>query len=97
MYYQNTVRAVREMMGDVKSAESDLSKPSQNVPQAHLLWMCDQLEKMDTESFDNALKAGRWIGWILAHVERNSVWSNARSRDLVRLDRTQGFDKPHQK
>jgi hypothetical protein len=58
--------------------------------------MCNEVEKMDISSVDEAVKAGRWMGWIFAHIEMAGLWNNKRTRDLVRNDRKLGFDKPHQ-
>jgi hypothetical protein len=66
----------------------------QIAPLSYLLWMCNEVEKVDTVSDDQAEKAARWIGWMIAHAELNGLWNNERSRELVRSDRRLGLDKP---
>ncbi len=63
----------------------------------YLTWMCDQVEGFETDSLDNALKASRWIGWIMAMMEETFGWSNVQSRESTRQDVKMGFDKPHQR
>lgn len=47
----------------------------------HLLWMC-----LEVETMTNVGKAGRWIGWMLAWAENLGLWTNERSRQLIRID-----------
>lgn len=63
----------------------------------YLAWMCDQIEGFETDSLDKALKASRWIGWIMAMMEENFGWSNVQSRECTRQDVKMGFDKPHKR
>lgn len=49
---------------------------------------------MDRESVKDAVKAGRWIGWVLAYVELMQLWHNNRSRELIRIDQEAGHDVP---
>lgn len=100
MYYPKTVgqirrRIEREYPG-TKARYKDLRK-DEIVPPSHLLWMCREIENMNTVSIDSAVKAGRWLGWILAHMESRGLWDNRTSRRLVRSDHKKAFDKPHQK
>ena len=62
----------------------------------YLAWMCDQIERFETDSLDNALKASRWIGWIMAMMEETFGWSNVQCREYTRQDVKMGFDNPHQ-
>lgn len=100
MYYQGTIAALRAAIEEAQpgtlATYSDLVL-GQVAPFSYLLWMCDEVEKMDTTSVDESAKAGRWMGWVFAHAELGGIWDNARTRDLVREDRKNGFDKPHQK
>ncbi len=89
MYYSNAVSAVRQALKLL--ADNDSVAPG-SVPVSHLLWMCDEIEKMDISSADAALKAARWIGWILAHVEIRGIWKNSDSRNIIRLDKLGGLD-----
>ena len=63
----------------------------------YLAWMCDQIERFETDSLDNALKASRWIGWIMAMMEETFGWSNDHSRQCARQDVKLSFDKPHKR
>ncbi len=99
LYYKNTIMALRETVTNkygswVKPHQSILTYPDK-APLPYILWMCDEVEKMDINNLDDAIKASRWIGWILAHAEMHAVWSNEISRNYVRADRNAGFDKPH--
>jgi hypothetical protein len=58
--------------------------------------MCVKISKMYTRHPKNALKAARWIGWILSQMELQGFWTNAQSRNLIRRDVRFEFDKPHQ-
>lgn len=93
MYYPETISRVRKAI----PCDGQFIKPVSGKPAApaYLVWMCDEIEKMSTSSEEDALKAGRWIGWILAHMELQGFWENDRSRDYVRIDKANGFDKPH--
>jgi hypothetical protein len=99
MYYAGTISALRETIAskhpEVRATFSEIESGS-DVPLSYLLWMCDQVLKMDTSSVDEAVKAGRWIGWVFAHVESAGIWDNRTTRNLVRADRQLGLDKPHQ-
>ena len=100
MYYQKTITAIRQRIEKEKPGTRPRFREfldSGPAPLSYLLWMCFQIEVMDTSSDESALKAGRWIGWILAHIEIHGLWDNTKSRRLVRSDHKKGFDKPHQK
>lgn len=43
---------------------------------------------------DHALKAGRWIGWMLHTLEEYTLWKNEDSRRVVRQDAEAGNDRP---
>lgn len=98
MYYYHTIQAIRtkieEKESGTKPGFSEL-KPGSVAPLSYLLWMCDQIEIMETWSIENSCKAARWIGWILAHVEIHGIWDNNESRELVRYDCSQDLDQPH--
>ncbi|MFM2381581.1 MAG: hypothetical protein RLZZ76_348 [Candidatus Parcubacteria bacterium] len=91
MFYQNTIQCVRAQFPTVEPCESAMT-----TGEAHLLWMCEKIESFDEDSLQYAFKAARWIGWVLAGVEQSSHahWTNENSREIVRLDVKQGFDKP---
>ena len=100
MYYPISISAVRKAVQrfapSVVSEECELRSGGE-APLKHLLWMCDKVERMDTTSIDDAVKAGRWMGWIFAHIELRCIWNNQETRSLVRQDKKNGHDKPHQK
>lgn len=98
MFYKHTITRIKEAI----RRKAPWAKPAFEELQistppsfSYLLWMCQELEKMETGSIENAVKAGRWIGWILAHIELEGFWSNAESRDYTREDHLLGLDQPH--
>lgn len=99
MYYKGTIAALRAAIQEIQpgtQAEYLDLVPGNVVPLSYLLWMCEEVQKMDISSVDESAKAGRWMGWVFAHVELAGVWDNTKTRDLVRDDRRNGYDKPHQ-
>ncbi len=98
MYYQISIGNIRSVIKKsspyTEPAEATLVK-GMLPPLSHLLWMCDEIEKMDTTSLDLALKAGRWIGWVFAYLEMHAILSNTEIRDMVRADREKNKDRPH--
>lgn len=88
-YYPVTITAVRREL----SAPPIGALPDQV---RHLQWMCGEIDGLDPYSLSVALKAARWIGWILRAMEEMNIWSNETSRDLVRADALHGFDAPLQ-
>lgn len=98
MYYSKTIAAVRAALGEkypAARAEYASIAPGAVAPPSYLLWMCEEILMMDASSVDESAKAGRWIGWVAAHVELLGIWDNDRTRDLIREDRRNGYDKPH--
>ncbi|GEM_PF-2074677 len=100
MYYENTIKEIRtrikKVYPDTKPVfMQTIMLDDGLVPLSYLLWMCDELQIWDTTSIDSAVKAGRWIGWVLAHFELHEFMENNETRDMVHEDREQGFDKPH--
>lgn len=97
MYYAGSVRVIRERILGLhptcKAKETEL-RAGEEAPFTHILWMCDEIEKMNTDTLDGALKASRWIGWIFAHMEFKRLWDNNRSRDLIQEDEKLNFDLP---
>ena len=49
----------------------------------HILWMFEQVEKMEPAEKG---KAGRWICWAVAYLEIMGFLTNAQTRDLIRVD-----------
>lgn len=98
MYYAGTLAALRAaVQNKFPGTEAEYRElvPLKVAPASYLLWMCDEVEKMDTSSVDEAVKAARWMGWVFAHAELLGIWTNTQTRDLVREDRREGLDKPH--
>lgn len=83
-YYSNTIKFITEELKKRFPNE----KPKEdldNIP-ANLLWMMKKLQ-----SFNDPLKAGRWIGWIVAHAEMLGIMNNEQSRKLIKKDLEDGF------
>ena len=54
---------------------------------AHLLWMCTEINQtMSPKKIIDALKAARWVGWMLHECEVLGFWDNEKSRELARAD-----------
>jgi hypothetical protein len=70
----------RDSIGETESAE--FYRMCQ-----YILWMLDEIDKMR-----NPLKAGRWIGWVLAYMEMMGFVTNDESRTMIRVDREAGAD-----
>lgn len=85
-YYPNSLdtieRALRERFPGV---ESDGGAIITNAP-AYLLWMVEQVRGMDSSSYEEAAKAGRWLGYIFRGVEELGLWDNTRTREITRVD-----------
>ncbi len=98
MFYRGTITALRAAIEEhypgTQAACSEIIE-GQLAPLPYLLWMCDEVGRMDTTSIDEALKAARWMGWVFAYIELHSVWNNTMTRNHVRADHEAGFDKPH--
>jgi hypothetical protein len=102
MYYQGSVEAViaayQKAFPHVEPKfidldEIDLTKP---VDPSYVLWMCQKIKHEKPNSYESAVKMGRWIGWIFREVELRGLWPNSYSRDLSRADKQAGRDLPHQ-
>jgi hypothetical protein len=98
VYYSGTISALKlticEKLG-ILEARFEKFEEGKVASPAYLLWMCDEVLKMDSTSIDEAVKAGRWMGWVFAHVEILGIWTNTETRNHVREDRRLGLDKPH--
>jgi len=100
MFYEGTIRtlknAIREKHPNIQSSYVDINEVK-IIPISYVLWMLDKVEKMETSSIDDALKAARWMGWIFREIELRGIWTNNQTRNAVRADRLAGLDKPHTK
>lgn len=98
MFYSGSISvlktAILEKFGVIEARFEELEKGRVASP-SYLLWMCDEVSRMDTTSLDEAVKAARWMGWVFAHAELIGIWTNTDTRNHVRKDREQAFDKPH--
>jgi hypothetical protein len=88
MFYRHTIYAVRLAFPGVVAKVHPEAKGA-----PHLMWMCNQIEYFD-QTGPHALKAARWIGWMLKFVEdiESLGWTNSISRDLIRRDVEEGND-----
>ncbi len=82
-YYTHTLAAFIEKLRSVPRVQNLHGKPTRE----HLAWMVHQIASLDQYSIEDAIKAGRWIGWmLLAAEEVHHFWDNTHSRELVRKD-----------
>lgn len=61
----------------------------------HICWMCGEIQRFDTADIDAALKAARWVGWVLRWMESQNFWSNATSKELIKADKFFRLHAPH--
>lgn len=98
MFYPVTIKALesklRELAPDVLPQQIELEM-GKVAPICHLLWMIEEVKLMDTNSVESSTKAARFLAWILHDIEFQCLWDNKYSRDLVRIDVKNGFDRPH--
>jgi hypothetical protein len=97
MYYPLTIARIRLAIDAAYPgtiATPDTLMPATPAPPPYLLWMCEEIENMNVYSVDEALKAARWIGWVLAHIELHGLWTNDESRDYIRQDKSHNHDRP---
>lgn len=96
MYYPHTVSTIRNDVMKKHPGSKPLSIHDGGSLVSHVLWMLDAIEQMDTSSIEDAVKAGRWIGWLLRREENDlDSWDNLASRGLIRIDKENGHDVPH--
>ncbi len=101
MYYPNAVQSVRQYLLALNHVPK--YNPDSHPDGDYLLWMCDEIEKMDEWSLHDALKASRWIGWIFGALEAGSSaggfnqyfpWKHSESRLRVSRDAEDGLMYP---
>ncbi|MDD5547506.1 MAG: hypothetical protein PHN74_01205 [Candidatus Pacebacteria bacterium] len=83
-YYPNVIGFISVRLKK-KFPKAKPNESQENMP-AYLLWMMKEMQK-----FDDSVKAGRWIGWIMAHAEVLGIMTNKQSRRLARMDCKRGF------
>ncbi len=72
MFYPFTIDAIRSRIFSWSSdAKPKASEPlyERPAPLSHILWMCDEMENLPTDSLEAATEAGRRVGWMLAQME----------------------------
>lgn len=89
-YYSHTLAQFTRKLVSVERIENAAGRPTRE----HLAWMVQEMCALNRTSISDAVKAGRWIGWMLLAAEMHGFWSNQRSRDFIRADRAAGFDLP---
>lgn len=94
MYYSHTTEA---LLTEIKNRFPDATPQealNEESIENYLMWMTIEIQRIPKD-IDGALKAARWLGWILRAAETDlKLWDNARSRELVRKDREAGNDRP---
>ena len=78
-YYPNTIYALREKLEE--GFVGIEAKSGLECLPAHVLWMMDEIEKMNSSP-----KAGRWIGYATRGCEELGLLTNEEARDLTRVD-----------
>ncbi len=82
-YYTETLAELVARLGSVQRVQNLHGKPTLE----HMAWMAQEIASLDTSSLEDAIKAGRWIGWMLLAAEQvHGFWDNTRSRELIRRD-----------
>lgn len=90
-YYTETLAAFVRKLGSVPRVQNLHGKPTLE----HLAWMVEHIASLEVTSIEDAVKAGRWIGWmLLAAEEVHGFWDNAYSRELTRMDVAKGHHLP---
>ena len=95
-YYPTTVMEIRiAIQRKYPVAQPDENGLASNDVPSYILWMINKIGEMDAFSYAGALKAARWLGWVLRVVESDlNLWDNTKSRELVRSDVLADRDKP---
>lgn len=95
MFYSITVTEIRiRILSDFPSVTPrENTDPGFEI--ANLLWMCEQIESMNQKSIREALKASRWIGWMIRECESLGFWDAEYTRKLVQSDCEEKNDLPH--
>lgn len=94
MFYRVTIAAIRSVIEKKFPSITPKESLSPGDEPGNLLWMADSIENLNRRSIADAVKAGRWIGWMLCKCEHLEFWDNPRSRELVREDKGLKNDLP---
>lgn len=89
-YYVNTLASLTMILERNTAAKHPQAKPTLS----HMAWMVKEITTFDRHSMADALKAARWIGWLLCAAEMHGFWDNNRSRALIRMDKEAHTDLP---
>ncbi len=91
------LKLLREILNAFPEAKPDENVIDTDMP-SYLLWMIGKMRTFDITSLKDALKAGRWLGWIWGVIEYElKLWNNARSREITRVDVHNGYDEPQKR
>ena len=71
----------------LRSRQSHDAREAKQRMFGHILWMLDQVEAMPA---GKSAKAGRWMGWVFAHLEMLGVITNDDARRLAKADNDEG-------
>lgn len=86
-YYRNTLDVVDSA---IKGAKPEIQPDEKGLENGNIegyaLWMTSQIRAMNCGDIEVAMKAARWIGYVLRIVEERGYWGNERSRELLRSD-----------
>lgn len=97
-FYKNSRKAIKldlqKKFPDIKPERVDGKILQKDLP-CHLLWMVEEMENWDASTIKQAVKAGRWIGWMYRAMEELNLWDNNTSRLLSWQDVNDGYSLPH--
>jgi hypothetical protein len=85
-YYPYSLRTVEEALRSKFPETEPDPEAIDSDPAAYILWMIQHTREMKTTSVKEAVKAGRWIGYIFRWVEELGLWNNTRTREIIRID-----------
>ncbi|KKR43645.1 hypothetical protein A2434_02035 [Candidatus Woesebacteria bacterium RIFOXYC1_FULL_41_14] len=89
-YYRSTLDEIDKIIKDSKpEIRPDENGLENGNIEGYTLWMTSQIRAMNHDSQEIALKAARWVGYVLRMVEEKGYWDNERSRELIRGDISQ--------
>ena len=95
MFYEETISAIRIALRKRFLSATPFESLSPEYSASNILWMAERVEHMDRSSLSDAVRAARWIGWMLHVCETDLyLWDNALSRDLIRKDVSLKNDLP---
>ncbi len=90
-YYPNSIARLREIIK--KHFPNATAKEGLDDLPSHLLWMLQEIAGMKVNPKGNSRKAGRWIGYVIGRLESPELLTNEESRNMVRQDVQNGYDR----